>query len=207
MNAQLNNRLKVISIVVAVTSIAAAISTMLNIATLIIPTWFLVLLYFPILLLISFLLAKVFKWATKGKLDTVTYTASFISILSLWFFISQYKPSYTITVPTGFNGTVHLFLSKADVNELNVNNFGIGYIKSELYYKGFKPHVLQNGMDITNKITDFATGSMSSADIHGKSLGPYSFLSFKTPGAVEDTLNLGPEELIKVHALDTLKAL
>lgn len=205
MGAKLKSRLKFISIIAATVSITLAISEILKIGTVILPAWFLVLLYFPFLLVASYLLAKIIKWAINGTLDTMTYALSFASVLSIWFYVSQYHPTYTIIVPKDFKGTVHLFVSKTNTNELNLNGLGIGYVKDELYRKGFKPRVLQNDLDISDKITDLATGSIISADIHGRSLGPFRFLSFKTPGAVNDTMHLGPQELINIHALDTLK--
>ncbi len=200
------SKLKVGMLIIAAISIALAISAMLDMQTLILPPSLLVALYLPILVLGSLLLGVVVKAVVKSDIGIIIYASFFATVFSIWFYASQYQPSYIIALPNNFTGTVHLFVTDESKDDFTVNRYGIGYISKKTYRNGFRPTVLKNGQNITAIAGNFSTGTTMSAGLQGNTLGPYSFLSFSIPsGSVNDSA-MDVEKLIAIHALDTLRA-
>jgi hypothetical protein len=179
------------------------IKLMLNTPTMILPPWFLVALFLPIVIGISILGGFILKVIFGKKMTFVTYSSIVISLVSVSFIYSEFRPTYIINVPDNFVGEVKLVLSKHAKNDFTVNQFGIGYITLKSYKNGFTPKVFKNGKNITDEISVFSTGSMAWADIHGRSLGPYNYFGFIVPGFKSDSLNTDLFHLIENHAIDT----
>jgi hypothetical protein len=202
----LKSKGQIVIILLGLISMGLAIKTMLATPTLFIRPWFLVLFYLPILLIISFVLGHITLALTKINANKFTNTSIFVTLISLAFYFSEYKPTKEIFVPGNFSGEVKLFLSKETKDDLHVNKFGIGYISNKTYYNGFKPYVRKDGQDITN-LTDLGEGSIGCGDINGKNIGPYKYLTFTVPGQFKDSLKDNLMKLIELNALDTSRVL
>jgi hypothetical protein len=182
------------------------ILTMLRTPTVILPSWFLVLLFLPILLGVSFLLGLGTRFLLKSNWTKLTFTALFAGLFCVAFYISEYKPTHKIIVTDSFAGQVRLLLSKDDKDEFELNEYGVGYVSESTYRQGFKPRVEKNGKDITDEvIRSLSFGSMTSATVDGKIIGPYSYLSFIVPGQSTDSLSNDLRELIDKNAIDTTR--
>jgi hypothetical protein len=180
--------------------------TMLIIPTLILPPWFLVLLFLPILLGVSFLIGLVAKYLIKNNWNRLTYTAIFIGLFCITFYISEYVPTRKIIVADSFSGEVRLLLSKDSRDNFELNEYGIGYVSESTYRQGFKPKVEKAGKDITNDIIrSLAFGSLVHGTIEGKVIGPYKYLSFRVPGQPTDSLTNDLLGLIEENAIDTTR--
>jgi hypothetical protein len=195
-------------IIIGLISLGLGIKSMLRVPTVILPPWFLVLLYVPIIVGFSFFLGLLIKALIKIEASKLTYTSFFVTIFSLAFYISEYKPTYEIIVPEKFNGVVNLYLSKEEKNDFRLNSFGIGYICKKTFYNGFKPKAIKNGHDITNELSDFYSGTVSSVGKNGN-FGPYQYLSFKiSPHAIDtSTLTNNLQKMIELNILDTTRIL
>jgi hypothetical protein len=180
--------------------------TMLRTPTLILPPWFLVLLFLPILLGVSFLLGLATKHLIKNNWSRLTYTAIFVGLFCITFYISEYVPTRNIIVADSFSGEVRLLLSKDSVDNFELNEYGIGYVSESTYRQGFKPKVEKAGKDITNDIIrSIAFGSLAHGTIDGKVIGPYKYLSFRVPGQPTDSLTNDLLGLIEINAIDTTR--
>jgi predicted ABC-type sugar transport system permease subunit len=78
------------------------ILTMLKTPTVILPPWILVLLFLPILLGVSFLLGLGTKYLIKSSWTKLTFTTLFAGLFCIVFYISEYKPTHKILLPTRF---------------------------------------------------------------------------------------------------------
>lgn len=165
-------------ILLGLTSLILGIKTMLEVQTLILPTWTLALIYGGVLLAISFGLGILASWLTKSRLHMLTVTSMIISIVCISFYINQFKPSYDIYVPDNFQGEVKLFRSTLKRNRLTLSEYGVGYITDKEYQNGFKPTVYKNGKDITNECKNIVQGSLGFAGVDGISVGPFSYIGF-----------------------------
>lgn len=180
--------------------------TMLKTPTLILPPWFLVILFLPILLGVSFLLGIVTKYLIKNNWNKLTYTAIFVGLFCITFYILEYVPARKIIVADSFSGEVRLLLSKDNKDSFELNEYGIGYVSESTYTKGFKPIVEKAGKDITNDIIrSLAFGSLAHGTIDGKVIGPYKYLSFRVPGQPTDPLTNDLLGLIERNAIDTTR--
>jgi hypothetical protein len=194
-------------VLVGLFSLVLGIMTMLRVPTVILPPWFLVLIYVPIIIGVSFLLGLVTKLLIKIDANNLAYTSIFITIFSLAFYISEYKPTIEIIVPENFNGVVKLFLSNEDKDDFHLNSYGVGYVCKATYYGGFKPKVVKDGQDITNRLSDFSEGSIGFGGVDGKNVGPYKYLSFKISPQATDTLSIDLMKMIELNILDTTRIL
>ncbi len=192
-------------IIVGLISIALGFQTMLRLPTVILPSWFLVLLYLPFVIGISFALGLLAKALTKIEASKLTYTSIFVTLISLIFYLSGYKSNHKIIIPDNFSGQVKLFLSNESTDDFKLNNFGIGYLSKETYYNGFKPSVIKNGQDITKDITKYSEGSFGDAGLDGKIITSCKYLSFEVPGVSKDTMDMDLKKLIETGALDTMR--
>ena len=188
---------------VGLVSLYLGVRTMLEIPTLILPGWFLVIMYGGILVLVSFGLGALISSLTKSKVHLLTATSLIVTIICLAFYIHEYRPTYKIYVPQTFTGEVKLFHSTLDDNNLSLNKYGVGYITDKAYRKGFKPVVYQNGKDITDECKNLGQGSVSFAGIDGTNLGPFSYVGFKIKDHEADTLWTDLKEVIERKMIDT----
>src|SRR5690606_7072508 len=138
-------------ILIGLISLWLGVQTMLEIPTVILPSWFLVIMYGGILLLVAFGLGVVIASLTKSNVPLLTATSLIVTIVCSAFYISEYRPTYKIYVPDTFTGQVKLFHSMLQDNNLTLNKYGVGYITDKAYRKGFKPVVYKNGKDITEQ--------------------------------------------------------
>jgi hypothetical protein len=202
---KLNSTVQRIIQLFAVVAIGVGVKTMLDVPTVILPSWFLVLIFLPVTIGVSFLLAAFTKNFTMDYMSLLTLAAIYGAILSLSYYVSEYKPTYEIVVHEKFVGAAHIFLSDEGESEFILNEFGVGYISRERMMKGFRPRVIKNGDDITDKITSLYHGSVASSSIEGVPIGPYTYLSFTIPGQPSDSLGSDLPRLIEVGAIDTTK--
>jgi hypothetical protein len=183
------------------------ILTILRTPTVILPPWFLMVLFLPILLGASFLVGLIVKYLTKSGWSRFTFTSLFIGLFCMAFYVSEYRPTHRIIVKSNFSGQVKLLLAKGEEDDFELNDYGIGYVSKATYQSGFEPVVERSGSDITDEIKDLSFGSMTSASVDGKGIGPYKFLGFKVPGQSPDSLNNDLLDLINNGAIDTTRLL
>lgn len=198
----MKDKTQILLIIIGLISLTLGINTMLDTPTMILPSYVLVILYLPFVIGVSLVFALVIKKMLKSKWKLISFTSIFISIISLTFYISEYRETLNIIVPEDFYGTVHLVLSNSNQNDLVLNEFGVGYISEEVYNSGFKPKVSKGGKDITPIIEEYATGSASYDN--GKSL---NYLTFSVPGKNTSEEEAGVFELIKNNGIDTSRIL
>ena len=199
------NKLQIPIIIFGLVAIGLGVRSLLQVPTMILPTWFLVSLYLPIALLISFILGFITKKLTKSTWHMLTFTTIFASLVSLTFYFSEYSPSYTVKIPDTFVGEVKLLVTNESTNDLGVNKFGIGYINQKTYKNGFLPKILKGGKDITKEIHGYSTGSFATSLLHNKQ---FNYISFVIPGKKEnedDENNFN--DLIKSNGIDTTRIL
>ena len=199
------NKLQTLVIILGLIAIGLGVKSLLQIPTMILPTWFLVLLYLPFVLLISFTLGFITKKLTKSTWHTLTLSTILAAIISLTFYFSEYKPSYTVKIPDTFVGEVKLFVTNESTNDLNVNKLGVGYINQKTYKNGFQPTILKGDKDITKEIHGYSTGTFASSLLPNKQI---NYISFLIPGKKEsedDENNF--DELIKSNRIDTARIL
>lgn len=183
-------------------SLYLGVRTMLEIPTVILPSWYLVIMYGGILLLVSFGLGALISSLTKTKIHLLTAASLIITVICLAFYISEFRPTYKIYVPDNFAGEVKLFHSKLDNNRLSLNKYGVGYITDKAYRKGFIPIVYQNGKDITKECKNLGRGSVTFASIDGTNLG-FSYVSFTINENTADTIWTDLKKAIQQKIIDT----
>ena len=181
-------------------STAIGIWTMLQTPTMILTPSFLVGLYLPITFIISLVIGFLIKALLKSSWHTLTFTALTMTVISLTFYINQYKPSYEIIIPETYVGTVKLLLSNESKNDFNINKFGIGYVCKKTYDNGFRPTIIQSGQDISKQIAGYSRGSYSTSSNSNLSL---DYFSFEIPGKVANTIEIDIDSLVKLKAIDT----
>lgn len=184
-------------------SLGVGIWQMLQTKTMILSPWFLLLFSLPSTLLVSFALGFVAKRLLKSKWKTLTFASIFVVIFCSIFYISEYRPVYTVVVPENYAGEIKLFVSNEKESDFLVNEYGIGYIDMKTFNKGFYPKILQGGSDITKQVKEYSKGAL--ATMNGN-VYSYDYLSFSIP--VKNGQNVEGrdiEELIKIRAIDTAR--
>lgn len=184
-------------------SFILGIKTMLEVQTLILPAWTLVLMYGGVLMAVSFGLGALVSLLTRSKLHTLTASSLIISIACISFYISQFKPNYEIYVADNFQGEVKLFRSTLKRNMLNLSEYGVGYITDKEYRNGFRPTVYKNGKDITNECKNIIQGSLGFSGVDGQSLGPFSYIGFTIGDDKADTIWNTLTDVIERKIVDT----
>lgn len=168
---------EILIIVLSLFAVGLGVKAMLDVPTLFLASWFLVLFYFPFLFGLSYGVGLFVKAFLKFDLSKWAYTSIIAAIISLSFYFSQQKATCEIIVPANFTGEVRLFLSNESANDFNVNRDGIGYISKRTFTKGFKPRVIKNGKDITKDVQDLGRGRIGGMGYE------LDFISFNVPGA------------------------
>jgi hypothetical protein len=192
-----------ILILIGLVSASIGIRTMLEIPAVILPGWFLVILFGGILLLLSFGLGALLCSLTKSKIHILSATSIIVTIVCLGFYISEYRPTYTINVADNFIGEVKLFRSTLKNNRLSLNKYGVGYITDKTYRKGFRPVVIKNGRDITKECEGFVQGNVASAGFDGTSFGPFSYVGFTIGDNPADNIWTDLKNAIELKVIDT----
>ena len=176
---------------------------MLQVQTLILPAWTLVLMYGGVLLAVSFGLGALASLLTRSKLKTLTASSLIISIACISFYISQFKPNYEIYVADNFQGEVKLFRSTLKRNRLKLSEYGVGYITDNEYRNGFRPTVYKNGKNITNQCKNVTLSSLGFSGVDGRSIGPFSYIGFTIGDNKPDTIWNSLTNVIECKIIDT----
>jgi hypothetical protein len=193
---------QIVIIVLGLVALGMGIWTMLQIPTLILPPWYLVIIFLPFVLLISIGLGYQIKKVVKSKWHTMSFASIILTIICLTFYLSKYRKQVIITVPVDYAGEVRLFLSNNEENKLNINEFGIGYLNENTYENGFRPIIMKNEQDITEFIKGYSIGEFTLSQLDNYRL---EYLQFTVPKNNENEYSDAIElnELIKRNALDT----
>ncbi|WP_316784413.1 hypothetical protein [Pedobacter frigiditerrae] len=130
-------KIQPIIIILGVLSLGFGSFKMLQTETMILPSWFLVLIYLPCTLLISLILGYLAKKMLNSKWWTITFTSIFVIIFCSIFYLSEYRPNKIITIPQSYVGEVRLFVSNEEENDFFINKYGIGYINKKTFDQGF----------------------------------------------------------------------
>lgn len=181
-------------------SLCVGIWQMLQTKTMILPSWFLLLLSLPCTLLVSFGLGMLVKKILNSKWRALTFASIFVIIFSSIFYISEYRPVYTVVIPEGYVGEVRLLVSNEKENDFFINNYGIGYIDRKTFDEGFYPKIIKGDNEITKQVKEYSKGALATTpgDIYS-----YEYLSFFVPAKGESVEDKDIEELIKIKAIDT----
>ncbi len=190
-------------ILTGLVSVWLGVRTMLEIPTVILPGWFVVIVYGSILLLMSFGLGALISSLTKLKIHLLSAASIIVTIVCLSFYIREYRPTCKIIVSDNFVGEVKLFHSTLDINRLILNKYGVGYINDNTYRKGFRPTVYKNGKDITKECKTIVQGSVASAGVDGTSVGPFSYVGFTIGENTADTIWTDLKKAIELKVFDT----
>jgi len=190
-------------ILIGLISLVLGVRTMLEIPTVILSGWFLVIMYGSILLLIAFGLGALISSLTKYKIHLLSVASIIVTIVCLAFYISEFRPTYKIYVADNFTGEVKLFRSTLENNRLSLNNYGVGYITDKAYRQGFRPIVYQNGKDITKECKTIVQGNVAFAGVDGINFGPFSYVGFTIGDNSGDTLWTNLTKIIEMNILDT----
>lgn len=192
-------------VIISVASLLAAVITLIKAPSPFIPGWYLAILYLPILIGISYFIGKALRVLLPFKAEVLTYTLVVTTTLSLWFCYSQYYPIHEIIIPTRFKGQIRLFLSNENHDYFKINNHGVGYISQKTYKKGFKPKIIQEGVDITDRMPH-GSHVIASYQSTIKRTVSYAFVQLSASGEITPAAGINVEELIRVGALDTTRA-
>lgn len=194
------DKLQIGIIIVGLISFGLGVSTMLKAPTLILPSWFLVLLYTPFLIGISFAFGILTKKLTRTKWTTLTLSTIYVSLICLTIYISEYRQTLVIVVPDDFAGNAYLILTHESENDFQLNEYGVGYITEETYKNGFQPKVFKGGREITDEIRGYGIGS-------GSYRGSQSinFVSFDVPGKASDWREVSLHDLLELYGIDTAR--
>ncbi|MFN0290097.1 hypothetical protein [Pedobacter helvus] len=191
-------KIQPIIIFLGVFSLCVGIWQILQIKTMILPSWFLLLLPVPCILLVSFVLGTLVKKILNSKWRAITFASIFVIIFCSIFYISNFRSVYTVVIPEGYVGEIRLLVSNE--NDFSINNYGIGYIDRKTFDEGFYPKIIKGGNDITKQVKEYSKGALatSSGDVYS-----YEYLSFSVLAKGEHVENKDIEELIKIKAIDT----
>ncbi|WP_412850547.1 hypothetical protein ACL0VS_17795 [Chryseobacterium sp. PMSZPI] len=198
----MKNKLQLLIIALATLLLGLSIWQMLETPTMILPSWFLILLFVPIFLFIAFILGSLLKVLLKSDWNKLTFTSIFVIIISSIFYFSQYKATYKIIIPESYSGEVRLFVSNEKENDFIINNYGIGYINKGTFDSGFHPKVLKGGNNITEQTKNYGKGALATTvrDLH-----TYDYLSFIVPSKDGNVEGKSVEDLIRIKAIDTTR--
>ncbi|KQC01151.1 hypothetical protein [Pedobacter sp. Hv1] len=196
----LKSKLQFIIIGLGILSLVVGIRQMLQTRTMILPSWFLVLLFTPSMMCVSVMLGYLTKKITKSKWYILTHAAIFVIVFSSIFYISEYRPNKSIIVPESYVGEVRLFVSNE--NDFMINKYGVGYIERKTFIKGFYPKIIKGSNDITKQIKEYSKGALATTkeDLH-----TYEYLTFFVPINGQNIEDKNIEELIKIKAIDTAR--
>ena len=197
----IKDKVQLIIIVIGFISYGFFVNTMLQIPTVIIPSWFLVLMYTPVLIGISLTLGYFVKNLRETKWKTISFTFLFIAVLSLVYVFSESKKNLRINIPKNYTGTVYLVLSNETTNDFDINEFGIGYVCADTYNSGFRPKVYRQDRDITKTINSYSSGSASSSSMSRNSI---CYLEFNVP---PENINISLKPTVYKQDKDTLKSI
>ncbi|MDQ0966796.1 hypothetical protein QFZ20_002199 [Flavobacterium sp. W4I14] len=186
----------------AIFSLGVGIWQMLQTKTMILPSWFLVVISLPGTLLLSFALGFIVKKLLNSKWQILTFTSIFVIIFCSIFCISEYKPVYIVVIPKNYVGEIRLFLSNENENDFSINRYGIGYIDMRTFNDGFYPKIIQGGNDITKQIKEYSKGALAtmSEDIYS-----FEYLTFYILDNGKKVEGKDIEELVKIKAIDTAR--
>ncbi len=198
----MKSKIQPVIIILGLFSLVIGARQMLDIPTMILPSWFLLLTSLPCIFGGSFVLGYLTKKMMNSKWRTITFASVFITAFCSIYYISQYKITYNITIPENYAGEVRLFVSNEKGNDFLINHYGVGYINQETFSKGFYPKIIKGNQDITAQVKEYSKGALTTTlnDIYS-----YEYLSFSIPpdgGNVEDQ---NVEELLKIRAIDTVR--
>jgi hypothetical protein len=195
-------QIQILIIILGLISTSLGIWTMLQIPTIILSPWSLVAIFLPLTLFIALLIGYLTKVMLNSGWHTMTFAALIMTGICLAFYARQFKPSYKIVVPDNYVGEVRLLVSHENQNDFEVNSFGIGYITQNLYKNGFRPKVIKGGLDISDHVSGYSTGSYETTS--GSKLS-FDYLSFEIPGKKEVTELIDFDSLVKLKAIDTAR--
>jgi hypothetical protein len=195
-------KIQPIIIALGILSLGVGIWQMLQTKTMILPSWFLLLVSLPCTLLVSFALGFMAKKILNSKWQTLTFASIFVIIFCSIFYVSRYRPVYTVVIPDGYVGEVRLLVSNEKENDLFINKYGIGYIDKKTFDEGFYPKIIKGDNDITKQVKEYSKGALAttSEDVYS-----YEYLSFSVLGKGENVEDKDIEELIKIKAIDTAR--
>lgn len=196
------SKIQIAILTLGLLTIGLGIWTMLQIPTLILPSWYLVLIFLPITFLIAFGLGFLTKTLFKLRWHTLTITSIIMTITCLTFYISEFRPSHTIYIPDNYVGEVKLLVTKETNNDFNINEFGIGYINQKTFKNGFYPTVIKDKANITKQIKNYNRGAYASAGTLNISL---DYVTFIIPSNKETIDIISFDELINKNAIDTTR--
>lgn len=193
-------KLQIFIITLGILSLCLGIWQMSKTTTMILSTWFLVLLFLPIVLFTAFILGYLVKILFKSKWYTITFASIFTIIICSIFYISQYKPTYKVIIPENYTGEVKLFVSNEKENDFTINNYGVGYIDKETFDKGFYLKIIKGNNDITKQVKEYSKSSWATTQTTNYT---FEYLSFYLSS--KKIQNKDVEELLKVKAIDTAR--
>ena len=176
--------------------------SMLETPTMILPSWILLMFYLIIVLGVSFLVGGLLKKILRSDLPLYSFASIFVFVTALTYIILNYRPTFRITFPVEYVGQVKLFATDKPVGktDLNINQYGVGYISKENYEEGFYPKIFKGGRDITSEIKAYYKSSFQSGSTVGYQL---DYLSFQVGPDSEQKLDIN--QLIKLNAIDTAR--
>jgi hypothetical protein len=180
-------------------SLILGIWTMLQIPTVILPSWFLLVIFLPVAFLISLGLGYVAKTVVKPRWHLLTHTSLFITLICLSFYVTEYRPTHKVIVPIGYVGEVKLLVTGENRNDFKISEFGVGYINMKTFKKGFHPIVIRDGQDISKQIEGYNTAAYATT-APGKL--SFEYVSFKVPGEQDKDI-LSIDDLIRLNYIDT----
>ena len=119
------------------------------------------------------------------------------------FYISEYKPTYKIIIPDNYNGEVKLLVSNENINDFNINKYGIGYISQKTFKNGFQPKVIKGGQNITSQIKGYSIGAYATTTSTGSLT--FDYLTFIVSGISQNRTTPDLEQLVIVNGIDTTR--
>eukprot|EP01133_Synstelium_polycarpum_P009293 gene9293-10898_t len=129
----MKSKIQPVIIILGLFSLFIGARQMLDVPTMILPSWFLLLTSLPCILGGSFVLGYLTKKMMNSKWRTITFASVFITAFCSIYYISQYKITYKITIPENYAGEVRLFVSNERGNDFLINHYGVGYINQETF--------------------------------------------------------------------------
>ena len=168
--------------------------------TMILPSWFLLVISLPVLLCISFSLGYLVKRIMDSKWWTITFASIFVMVFCGIYYLSEYRPTYRVIVPKAYVGEIRLLFSNEERSDFFINKYGIGYIDKKTFDEGFYPKIIKDDNDITEQVKVYSKGAIATTrdDVYS-----YEYLSFSIPAKVVSLEEKDIEELMKIRAIDT----
>jgi hypothetical protein len=186
--------------IIGLISTVIAVWTRMQTPTVILPLWFLIAATLFVVLLTAMFIGYAIKILLNSGWHTMTFTALVMTGACLTYYASQFTPAYDVILPENYVGEVRLLVTNEKENDFKVNNYGIGYLSQKTYKRGFRPVVYKGGHDISDRVSDFATGYVASKS--GSRL-TFDYLSFVVHGKNKAAEMIDDDSLIKIGAIDT----